>query len=111
MTSFPSFPEDPGNVVHTAHLRVDERHVAAFRERIIRHAEVTRAEPGCLKFDVRQEAQSPQLFFLFEVYRDNAALEAHRNSSHFHAFRGDVDPWVVERQWWHWSPVSLTVCD
>ena len=108
MTDSGSGRRDPAGVVHTAHLRVEERHVDAFRQRIVRHAEATRAEPGCTVFDVRQCCDAPGLFFLFEVYRDRDALDAHRNSAHFAAFRRDVDGWVVDRQWWYWSAVTLT---
>src|ERR1035437_5461884 len=93
-------PWNVTHLVHTAHLSVRENHIEEFRERVSRHAEVTRAEPGCLAFDVYQSTQVPSVFFLFEIYRDGRSLEAHRDSAHFLAFRRDVDGWVIGRQWW-----------
>ena len=98
----------PTNLTHTAHLTIQADHIDEFRERVSRHARLTRAEPGCLVFDVYQGTEAPGVFFLFEIYRDQHSLQAHRDSAHFLAFRQDVDGWVVGREWWYWSPVSLT---
>jgi quinol monooxygenase YgiN len=90
-------------IFHTAHLTCRADHVDAFRARLTRHARITRErEPGCLRFNVHQNATDPGLFFLYEVYADDAALKAHQNSEHFHAFRADTADWVTERKWWFW---------
>ncbi|HVO87608.1 MAG TPA: putative quinol monooxygenase [Casimicrobiaceae bacterium] len=96
---------DRGNaaIIHTAHLDVFEANIESFRNRLLMHAATSRAEPGCLRFDVYQEVERPGTFLLFEVYRDAAALEAHRASVHFAAFRRDVEGWVAERRWWTWN--------
>jgi len=104
-------PWDAANLVHTAHLTVQENQAEEFREKVSHHAEATRAEPGCLAFDVYQSTQWPGVFFLFEVYRDSRSLDAHRGSPHFLEFRQDVDGWVIGRQWWYWSPASLAQGD
>jgi autoinducer 2-degrading protein len=44
-------------------------------------------EPGCLRFDVLQDAEDPTHFCLYEVYKDQAAVEAHRQSAHFAKWR------------------------
>lgn len=95
-------------LLHTAHLRVRPDVVEAFRDRLARHAATSlAAEPGCHGFVVRQERTDASLFLLFETYADDAALEAHRVSPHYLAFREDVKEWVVERSWWFWTePVA-----
>ena len=35
-------------------------------------------EPGCLRFNVLRDQQDQNVYYFFEVYRDEAALEAHR---------------------------------
>src|SRR5262249_21546956 len=40
-------------------------------------------EPGCLRFDVLQDASDPNHYYFYEVYRDEAALEAHRAAPHY----------------------------
>jgi quinol monooxygenase YgiN len=96
-------------VLHTAHLRARPEACEAFKARLMQHARNSlMQEPGaCLRFDVHQDAGDPTLFFLVEVYRDAAALEAHRTSAHFLQYREDTRDWVAERQWWYWTPLAL----
>ena len=50
-----------------------------------------RDEPGCLRFNVLQDAQDPSVYYFYEVYRDEAALEAHRATPHFALWRAAAD--------------------
>jgi autoinducer 2-degrading protein len=56
-----------------------------------------RDEPGCLTFDVMRDRSDPDLLWLYEVYVDEAAFEAHTQSAHFLASRPLVEP-LIERQ-------------
>jgi autoinducer 2-degrading protein len=40
-------------------------------------------EPGCLRFDVLQDNEDSNKFYYYEVYRDEAARAAHRETPHF----------------------------
>ncbi|WP_053616863.1 putative quinol monooxygenase [Nocardiopsis sp. NRRL B-16309] len=42
-----------------------------------------RDEPGCLRFDVAADTVDPDLFWVYEVFADQEALEAHRRTPHF----------------------------
>ncbi|MCR9148812.1 MAG: antibiotic biosynthesis monooxygenase [Rhodobacteraceae bacterium] len=42
------------------------------------HVRLTRAEPGCLQFEVLRSAADPACFAVSETYVDAEALEAHR---------------------------------
>jgi (4S)-4-hydroxy-5-phosphonooxypentane-2,3-dione isomerase len=91
------------SIFHTAHLRVREDAAEPFRDRLLRHARISLdAEPGCNRFDIYQESKDPTLFLLIEIYADEAAFDAHRNSPHYLQFREDVKDWVVDRKWWYW---------
>jgi quinol monooxygenase YgiN len=46
----------------------------------------SRGEPGCLMFIVHRHRTDPRRFFIYEQYRDDAALEAHRASPHFQKY-------------------------
>ena len=43
----------------------------------------SREEPGCLMYQVHKHKTDPRRFFVYEQYKDDAALEAHRTSAHF----------------------------
>jgi autoinducer 2-degrading protein len=54
-----------------------------------------RDEPGCLRFDVSAVANDPNRFFLYEIYTDAAAFEAHKASPHFALWRTVAEQVVV----------------
>ena len=54
-------------------------------------------EPGCRHFDVCQDSENPHVFFLYELYDDAAAVEAHGQTDYYAAFRATIDPLVATR--------------
>jgi quinol monooxygenase YgiN len=48
--------------------------------------EASRQEPGCLMYIVHRHRTDPRAFFIYEQYRNDAALEAHRKSAHFQQY-------------------------
>jgi len=44
-------------------------------------------EPGCLRFNVLHDAQDENVYYFYEVYKDQAALEAHRTMPHYAVWR------------------------
>jgi len=43
----------------------------------------TRAEDGCLVFEVHQDTADPRVFSIYEQWRDHAAHDAHVLTDHF----------------------------
>lgn len=65
------------------------------------HNSLTR-EQGCLQFDVCQDQKNPERVFLYEVYSDRAAFDAHLQTEHFLGFDKTVGPWTISKvaeQW------------
>jgi quinol monooxygenase YgiN len=55
---------------------------------LVEQAAVVRsAEPGCLLYRPHRSAKDPDLFLVYEMYADDAALDAHRKAPHLVAFR------------------------
>jgi autoinducer 2-degrading protein len=46
-----------------------------------------RDEPGCLRFNVLQDRADQNVYYFYEVYLDEAALEAHRAAPHYDVWR------------------------
>ena len=66
------------------------------RERFLTAIEIDalgseRDEAGCVRFNVMQDQQDRDVYYFFEVYRDEAALEAHRAAPHYEAWRAAAD--------------------
>ncbi len=45
--------------------------------------EQSRKEPGCAMYQVHRHKTEPRRFFIYEQYKDDSALEAHRAAPHF----------------------------
>jgi autoinducer 2-degrading protein len=56
----------------------------------------TTKEEGNFQFNVIQDNGDPDRFFLYEVYRDEAALEVHRAAPHFLTYREKTAEIYVE---------------
>lgn len=54
-------------------------------------------EPGCCHFDVCSDPDDPHKYFLYELYDDQAAIEAHGQTEHYVAFRASIDPLLKSR--------------
>ena len=50
-----------------------------------------RDEPGCLRFNVLQDAKDENVYYFYEVYKDEAALETHRAAPHYAVWRAAAD--------------------
>ncbi|WP_137885146.1 putative quinol monooxygenase [Pseudomonas sp. 2FE] len=72
-----------------------EAFMAAMR---VNAAASVRDEPGCLMFDVLRDRSDPDLLYLYEIYTDEAAFEAHMLTAHFLASRPLVNPLIVTQE-------------
>jgi len=69
-----------------------------FRRLIVEHARASvRDEPGCRQFDVVIPQGDADRVFLYEVYDDAAAFDAHKRTPHFAAFDRDSVPFVAAK--------------
>ena len=59
--------------------------------------EESRKEPGCVTYQVHRHKTESRRFFIYELYKDDAALEAHRAAPHFLQYAKKELPKVAER--------------
>lgn len=78
-------------------FQVAPGHHDRFVDRIRTFAEASRTEPGCQAFEAWSEQGQPGAVYLYEKYEDRAAFDAHLAAPHFHAFDGEVTPYVLTR--------------
>jgi len=52
-------------------------------------------EPGCMQFDVLQDNEDTNRIHLYEVYKDQAAVDAHRKAPHYTKGRETVKDWFA----------------
>lgn len=72
-----------------------------------KHIAATRAEKGCLQFEVSRSIDNRDEFFLYEKYVDEAAFATHRESPHFKQnILGLIVPMLEERTWQRYGEVG-----
>ena len=50
-----------------------------------------RDEPGCVRFNVLRDEKDENVYYFYEVYEDQAALEAHRATPHYAVWRAAAE--------------------
>lgn len=81
-------------VVHV-NIQVVPDQVEAFLAASRANATASLQEPGILRFDVIQDLADPAHVMLVEVYRDEAATVAHKETAHYAAWRDTVGPMMA----------------
>lgn len=99
-----------------ASMKIKEGHKEAFVEALLEDAKASvRDEVDCFRFDVIQDSSEPNLLWLYEVYKDEAAFQAHLKSPHLikllettkgwreegpqGAARGSTNIWPPDSEW------------
>ncbi len=60
-------------------------------------------EPGCRRFDVCTDAERPGQVFLYELYDDAAAFDAHLAAPHYLSFAAATAAMVTKRAIGRWQ--------
>ena len=78
-------------------IQIQPSHRKEFLELMIEDARgADEDEQGCLRFDVLQDVEDPNRIYLYEVYVDDAAVDAHRKAPHFLKWQSTVQNWFAE---------------
>ncbi|MEJ6405011.1 putative quinol monooxygenase [Yoonia sp. 2307UL14-13] len=62
-------------------------------------------EPGCHRFDVATDSADPDAVFLYELYDDKGAFDAHLETDHYQAFDAATADMVAEKTVVTWDTV------
>lgn len=68
-------------------IRVPPGRLEAFRPHMRAMLAASRAEDGCLEYAYAEDVAEPGLIRVFEVWRDQAAIDAHFQTPHLAAWR------------------------
>ncbi len=85
--------------VACVHVHVKPEHRDAFLGVTLENARKTLQEPGNLRFDVLEQADARNQFVLYEVYRDEAGMKAHKETAHYAAWAAAMPGWTAEPRW------------
>jgi autoinducer 2-degrading protein len=99
----------PTPYINAVELDIVPAEYEKFKAAILENAAASVKEPGCRQFDVLFEDSDPHHVFLYEVYDDETALEAHRATAHFKKFRETTAPMIAKRVARHMSPMAFNI--
>jgi (4S)-4-hydroxy-5-phosphonooxypentane-2,3-dione isomerase len=74
---------------------VDPDQIESFRAASEANASASRTEPGVVRFDVLQDRADQARFVLVEVYQDEHAATAHKETEHYRIWRDTVAPMMA----------------
>ena len=69
--------------VQLVHIRLKPGCVNQFLDVVRVNYDGTRAEPGNYRFDVLQDPADENHFVIYEVFENEAAVDAHRQTEHY----------------------------
>ena len=81
-------------IVHVDIAVVPEQ-LDAFLAASQENADASRDEPGVVRFDVLSDRADPSHVVLVEIYRDEAAAAAHKDTTHYQRWRDAVAPMMA----------------
>jgi autoinducer 2-degrading protein len=70
-------------LVQLVHIQVKPERIEDFLDAFRINYEGTTKEPGNLRFDVLQDPDDATRFSIYEVFVDEAAVDAHRKTEHY----------------------------
>lgn len=82
-------------IVRFVTARVKPGHEKPFEEATVKNHHGSVREPGCLRFDVLKDTSMEGTYYLYEVYKDEAATDAHKETEHYRSWREAVAPMMA----------------
>jgi len=75
------------NVILNVHMEALQGHEEELAEQLVALLAPTRREPGCLLYQLHRDPAHPGRFMFYEIWDNQAALDAHMASPHLLQFR------------------------
>lgn len=57
----------------------------------------SKAEDGCILYDIYQYENNPRKFMAVETWRDEAALNGHKASTHYSVYKSSYEPFCDKK--------------
>jgi len=57
----------------------------------------SKAEDGCLFYEIVQYEKNPRKFMAVETWRDEAALDGHKGSAHYAVYKSSYEPYCEDK--------------
>lgn len=79
-----------------ANIKAHPDRIALVEAELKKLIHITRAEAGCLRYDLHQDNENPAHFLFHETWESRALWQAHMNAPHLAAYMQATDGAVAE---------------
>ena len=69
-----------------ANIKANPDKVDLVRQELLRLIDITRAEPGCINYDLHQDNENPAHFMFYENWESRELWQTHMNAPHLAAY-------------------------
>jgi quinol monooxygenase YgiN len=59
--------------------------------------EPSKAEKGCLNYNIYQYKNNKKKFMAVETWEDEASLDGHKNSAHYKVYKSAYEPYITDK--------------
>jgi quinol monooxygenase YgiN len=81
-------------IVANIHAKPDK--VALVQAELQKLIPTTRAEKGCIRYDLHQNNENPAHFMFYEIWESSELWQAHRGTPHLAAYRKAAEGAIAE---------------
>lgn len=74
-----------------ADIVVNENHIDFVKAELIKLIPITRAEDGCINYDLHQDNENPAHFVFYENWESRELWQTHMGAPHLEAYLAAVD--------------------
>jgi autoinducer 2-degrading protein len=99
--------QSPAQFINAVDLDIVPTEMEKYLVAIKENGAASVQEPGCRQFDILLLASNPNHIFLYEVYDNEAAYQAHRATDHFKKYAATTANMVAQRNARPMTPVAL----
>ncbi len=78
-----------------ARIEAQAEHVELIKTECLKMIEPTRAEQGCLQYDLHQDNADPAVFLFYERWETREAWQVHMENAHLKAFLAAIETKVA----------------
>ena len=69
-----------------AHIRAKSNQIDLVKAELLKLIEITRAEAGCLNYDLHQDNDNPAVFLFYENWESRELWQQHMSNTHLVAY-------------------------
>jgi quinol monooxygenase YgiN len=101
--------QSDGPIVNAIDLDIAPAELDKYLAAVKENGAATVKEPGCREFNIMVSATDPNHVFLFEVYDNDAAAQAHRTTEHFKKYAATTANMVTARNVTPMKPIAFNL--